>query len=222
MALRLRGLAPRGAAASAPACSAIVVGNLRRLMGDRSADDDLVIRLVWPPRCEARRGGRGMQLLVIEDETRPVISRPRLRGRGFHRGPRRARRPGSGRGRQLRPRGPRPAPPGPGRPLGAARAAPDHPDLPVVVVWPARTSPQLRGFQLGANDYVAAVARRARRAHPGPARRAHGSDQQMQIQAGEFVLDLALRQARLDGASSRSQTGSTACCITSSSTRARS
>ena len=77
-----------------------------------------------------------------------------------------------------------------------------HPDLPVVVVS-ARSdlATKLRGFQLGANDYVAKpfsldelVARiRAQ------LRRAHGSDQQMQIQAGELVLDLALRQARLDG-----------------------
>jgi DNA-binding response OmpR family regulator len=77
-----------------------------------------------------------------------------------------------------------------------------HPDLPVVVVS-ARSdlATKLRGFQLGANDYVAKpfsldeLVARVR----AQLRRAHGSDQQMQIRAGELVLDLALRQARLEG-----------------------
>jgi DNA-binding response OmpR family regulator len=77
-----------------------------------------------------------------------------------------------------------------------------QPDVPVVIVSARTDLPtKLRGFQLGASDYVSKpfsldelVARiRAQ------LRRAHGSDQRMEIQAGELVLDLALRQARLDG-----------------------
>jgi DNA-binding response OmpR family regulator len=77
-----------------------------------------------------------------------------------------------------------------------------RPDVPVVIVSARTDLPtKLRGFQLGASDYVSKpfsldelVARiRAQ------LRRAHGSDQQMEIRAGELVLDLALRQARLDG-----------------------
>jgi two-component system, OmpR family, copper resistance phosphate regulon response regulator CusR len=75
-----------------------------------------------------------------------------------------------------------------------------HPETPVVVVSARSDLPtKLRGFQLGASDYLAKpfsldelVARiRAQ------LRRTHGGDERVEIRAGELVLDLARRQARI-------------------------
>src|SRR6266536_2487191 len=74
-----------------------------------------------------------------------------------------------------------------------------RPELPVVIVS-ARSdlSTKLRGFQFGANDYLAkpfAVDELLARVRVQL--RAHGNGQGTVLQAGDLVLDLARRQARI-------------------------
>src|SRR3954451_13948771 len=76
------------------------------------------------------------------------------------------------------------------------------PDLPVVIVS-ARSdlSTKLRGFNLGANDYLAKpFALDELIARVRAQLRAHGNGPDGVLQAGELILDLARRQARIGGA----------------------
>jgi DNA-binding response OmpR family regulator len=73
------------------------------------------------------------------------------------------------------------------------------PDLPVVIVS-ARSdlSTKLRGFNLGANDYLAKpFALDELIARVRAQLRAHGNGHDGVLQAGELTLDLARRQARI-------------------------
>jgi len=77
-----------------------------------------------------------------------------------------------------------------------------QPELPVVILS-ARSdlATKLRGFELGANDYLAkpfALDELVARIH-AQLRRPGRSDQANVLQAGELALDLARRQARLGG-----------------------
>ena len=76
------------------------------------------------------------------------------------------------------------------------------PDLPVVIVS-ARSdlSTKLRGFNLGANDYLAKpFALDELIARVRAQLRAHGNGHDGVLQAGELILDLARRQARIGDA----------------------
>ncbi len=73
------------------------------------------------------------------------------------------------------------------------------PDLPVVIVSARSDLPtKLRGFNLGANDYLAKpFALDELLARVRVQLRAHGNGQDGVIQAGGLILDLARRQARI-------------------------
>jgi DNA-binding response OmpR family regulator len=76
------------------------------------------------------------------------------------------------------------------------------PDLPVVIVSARSDLPtKLRGFNLGANDYLAKpFALDELIARVRAQLRAHGNGHDGVLQAGELILDLARRQARIGDA----------------------
>jgi DNA-binding response OmpR family regulator len=76
------------------------------------------------------------------------------------------------------------------------------PDLPVVIVSARSDLPtKLRGFNLGANDYLAKpFALDELIARVRAQLRAHGNGHDGVLQAGELILDLARRQARIGNA----------------------
>ncbi len=84
-------------------------------------------------------------------------------------------------------------------------------------------STKLRGFDLGANDYLAKpFALDELIARVRAQLRAHGERHDGVLQAGELMLDLARRQARIgDARRSTFPTASSGFCTISSSTPAR-